>query len=75
MTEHDQYRELRDEVYEAMGCSYCHSRKRPVNVHGHEQCQDCHTNISPCCGGEANTTIVGPYIVPDGVEWVRGDGT
>lgn len=35
----------------ASRCPYCGHRGPGVQVHGHEQCARCHTNIGPCCGG------------------------
>ncbi len=34
-----------------MRCPYCGHRGPTVQVHGHDQCARCHTNIGPCCGG------------------------
>ena len=33
-------------------CPWCQRVTLPIWVHGHMQCQHCHTNIDPCCGGE-----------------------
>lgn len=32
-------------------CPFCGHRGPPVVVHGHGQCERCHTNVEPCCGG------------------------
>jgi hypothetical protein len=33
-------------------CNWCGFLGAPVEVHGHVQCQQCRTNIDPCCQGE-----------------------
>jgi hypothetical protein len=37
-------------------CPYCGETLRVIEVHGHIQCADCHTNIMPCCGGAPLST-------------------
>ena len=43
-------------------CPYCGSTKPLIEVHGHRQCQDCKTNVEPCCSGETDGC---PYADPD----------
>lgn len=33
-------------------CPRCHTPLRVVNVHGHDQCVVCKSNIRECCEGE-----------------------
>lgn len=33
-------------------CPRCHFPLQTVNVHGHEQCVHCKSNIVECCSGE-----------------------
>ena len=35
-------------------CPYCGRKYQTINVHGHEQCVHCGTNLEPCCEGENN---------------------
>lgn len=35
-------------------CNYCGKILDTINVHGHEQCSNCKTNIGPCCSGECS---------------------
>ncbi len=38
-------------------CPYCGNQTRIVWVHGHGQCEFCHTNIDECCRGVSSDEI------------------
>jgi hypothetical protein len=33
-------------------CPRCGNKLRTVNVHGHEECVECHQVVDDCCQGE-----------------------
>jgi len=39
-------------------CPRCSNRIEPIDVHGHEQCPACKSNINDCCQGEVKNEPV-----------------